>query len=48
MGATRKSLPQGASDVVTPLPMGGDALRLGKVTASLAESNGSLPPGGWL
>ena len=24
--------------------MGGDALRVG----SLAESNGSLPPGGWL
>jgi len=27
--------------------MGGDALRLGAVTASLAES-GSLPPGLWL
>jgi len=26
--------------------MGGDALA-GKVTAGLAESNGSLPPGGW-
>jgi len=28
--------------------MGSDALRLGKEIASLAESNGSLPPGGWL
>jgi len=28
--------------------MGGDALAAGKVTAGLAESNGSLPPGGWL
>jgi len=28
--------------------MGGDALTAGKVTAGLAESNDSLPPGGWL
>ena len=28
--------------------MGGDVLSAGKVTAGLAESNGSLPPGGWL
>jgi len=28
--------------------MGSDALSVGKVTAGLAEINGSLPPGGWL
>ena len=29
-------------------PKGVDALRIGKVTAGLAKSNGSLPPAGWL
>jgi len=34
------------SSITCYRPKGGDALRLGEVTAGLAESNGSLPPGG--
>ena len=43
-------VPLSPSSIIWYRPTGGDALRLpaGKVTTGLAESNGSLPPGGWL
>ena len=43
-------MPLSPSSIIWYRPTGGDALRLpaGKVTTGLAESNGSLPPGGWL
>jgi len=28
--------------------MGGDAFQLGRLTAGMVESNGRLPPDGWL
>ena len=34
------------SSITCYRPTGNDVLRAGKVTAGLAESNGSLPPGG--
>jgi len=40
-------VPLSPSSITWYRPKGGDALRLGmQVTAGLAESNGSLPPGG--
>jgi len=42
-------VPLSPSSITWYRPKGGDsgdALRLGEVTAGLAESNGSLPPGG--
>ena len=39
-------VPLSPSSITWYRPKGGDALRLGEVTAGLAESNGSLRPGG--
>jgi len=39
-------VPLSPSSIICHWPMGSDSLA-GKVTAGLAESNGSLTPGGW-
>jgi len=44
--AVHTYVPLSPSSITWYRPRGGDAA--GKVTAGLTESNGSLPPGGWL
>jgi len=39
-------VPLSPSSITWYRPKGGDALQLGRLTAGLVESNGSLPPGG--